>query len=286
MLIIYMFNPGGELEFGFTQDTNGDFNIDNSTSLMQFYPDMRFPSKSISYKIDSECSISKKKSMKDAFNIIENMTDVNFYSVAKDEEINVYCSEKVKFEDRMFIAGEGGPTNITDGGKYRVILHGSLLLIKDSGCTTPIVEIHELLHVLGFDHSQNKNNILYPIAKCRQTIGDDLVSKINDLYTEKTYPDLLFEEASAQIKGRGLNLNLSIRNDGLKISDNATIKIYNKEKIVKEIELNSLDIGYGVKIELRNLWLTSVKTNEIKIIISTNYNELSKDNNEINLLKK
>lgn len=286
MLVVYMINPGGDTEFGFTRDTNNNFNVGNETSLMQFYPDMRFPSSEISYKIDNECSLSKKDSMREALNIVENMTDISFYSVSADEEISIYCSEKVKFENRMFIAGEGGPTNITDGGKYRVILHGSLLLIKDSGCATPIVEVHELLHVLGFDHSDNKNNILYPVAKCRQTIGDDLVSKINDLYTEETYPDLLFEEASAEIKGRGLSLNLSIRNDGLKESETSIIKIYNKEKVIKEIELNSLDIGYGVKIELRNLWLTSVKTDEIKVLISTSFNELSKDNNEIILLKK
>jgi len=280
-----MTNPGGDFEFKSIKNTNTNFNSENSTSLMQFYPDMRFPSNKISYKISPKCSLMKKNSMVHAFEIVENLTNLSFYPTNIDEEISVYCSEKIKFENKMFIAGEGGPTNITDGGKYRVILHGSILLIKDSGCSRPVVQIHELFHVLGFNHSQNKNNIMYPVSKCSQSIGEDLISKIDKLYISPTYPDLLFEEANANIKGRSLNLNLSIRNDGLKESNLAKIQIYNKEKLVKEIELNPLKIGFGVKIELRNIWLTNVKTEEIKVIISTDYNELSIDNNEIILLK-
>jgi len=280
-----LINPGYDAEFTLKKDARTEFNLDNNTVNMQFYENMRFPDKRISYRIDEDCSIRKKSSMEYAFDFVENLTVLEFYPVTETPEITVTCQEKAVMNEGLFIAGEGGPTNITDGEKYSVILTGSILLIKDSQCPRPNVAMHELLHVLGFNHSDNENNLMYPISKCKQVIGSDTLERIDELYAEESYADLNFESANAQIDGRNLDLNLSIRNNGLKDSEKAIVKIYSGENVIKELDIEKLQIGYGVKIELKNLWLKKIKTEELKVLIETDFKELSKENNEILLVK-
>lgn len=285
-IILYFFAPGEGSVFSLSQESNDNFSIGNNTVLMQFYENMRFPTKTISYRIDEDCSLPKRYNMIKAFEIMQNQTVLEFYEVNKDEEIFITCEEIVRMEDGLFIAGEGGPTNITETTRYKVILRGEILLIKDSDCERPNVEIHELLHVLGFDHSENKNNILYPITRCKQTIGEEIPALIEELYSDKPLPDLRFEKAEAAIDGHELNLNISVRNDGLHESENAAIVIYADEKALKEIPLKPLEIGHGLKIELSNLWLTKTKIEELKVIIEANFDELDYINNEVLLSKK
>ena len=57
---------------------------------LQFYPNMRFNHKSISYSMIGECSQKKKSDMQDAFSVIESKTDhISFYESSNpDIEIN------------------------------------------------------------------------------------------------------------------------------------------------------------------------------------------------------
>jgi hypothetical protein len=241
---------------------------------------MRYPNSRISYQI-YDCPLQKKNDMETAFNIIANETIVDFYSVDSDEQISVNCYSGIKMEEGLFIAGEGGPTNITPAGNFNVILHGSILLIRDSKCDTPNIAIHELLHTFGFNHSENLNNIMYPISKCGQTIGKDIPELINELYSTQSYADLVFENVSAIMKGRYLNVNMSIRNNGLKNSESVKVIIYADEKVVKEIDLDSLEIGYGRKINLENVLVPQINIEELEFFIDSDFNELEKNNNRI-----
>ena len=188
-----------------------------------------------------------------------------------------------KVEGDLFIAGEGGPTNITQAGEFSVISHGQILLIRESKCKDPNIALHELLHVLGFKHSSNPNNIMYNISKCDQVIGDDIVGLINRLYAYPSYPDLVFENVSAQMKGKFLDVNISVRNNGLKDADVAKIIIYADGKKIKEVELEPLQIGYGRMMVLGNIWIPQIIVNELEFYIDYNGNELEKENNRIKL---
>jgi len=285
LLLLYWLNPGYGSTFTADLDPNSNFSLSNNSVKVQFYDNMRFPSHMISYKINPACSLEKIHSMERAFEKISSLTNLIFYPVDSEEEITVKCQEKNIVQDGMFIAGEGGPTNITETDNYEVITHGNILLIRKSECANPNVEIHELLHVLGFDHSENKNNIMYPISRCDQIIGDDTIQKINELYEEPAYPDLKFKKISAEVKGRILNVNVSVRNDGLAPSSNATIKLISENQTLKDIYLKPLDIGHGIKIKLTNLWITKIKVEELSVVIDYNFDELSKDNNKVLLSK-
>ncbi len=283
LFVLYMVFPTQEIQFG--TDRNNNFSLEKNNVSMQFYENMRFPSPEISYSINEECTLQKKGEMIEAFELVSNVTDLNFFEDLENPQISIDCDEKSKMEEGLFIAGEGGPTKIIPGDQFNVILLGRILLIRNSNCQRPNVAIHELLHVLGFDHSNNTNNIMYPVSKCKQTIGDEIPLEINRVYSTASLPDLKFEEVVATVNGRMLDINMSIKNDGLVSSKGAKIIILGGNKIVKEIELDPLEIGYEVKISLTNVWTTKLKIEELMVSIESNYTELSKENNKISLTK-
>jgi len=54
----------------FNLGTNTNFSLNNSLNPeMQFYPNMRFPSSNISYRIERNCTLEKKKDILEAFKI-------------------------------------------------------------------------------------------------------------------------------------------------------------------------------------------------------------------------
>lgn len=278
-LIIYWFVPYQNIEFDL-EPTNSNFSLTNY-SKMQFYENMRYRSNEIAYKISDGCTLQKKSDMEQAFEILENLTILEFYPVMYGEEISVTCNDEIVYEGSMFVGGEGGVTNVTVAGDFHVIFNGKVLLIRDSDCSTPNIAIHELLHALGFAHSENKNNIMYAISNCRQTIGDDIPKSLNELYSVEPKPDLVFENASIELKGKYLDANFSVRNNGLKYSPSAKIIVYADDKNVKEIELEPMNIGYGRKIFLSNIWITKINIDSIKFVIEADFEELDKTNNEI-----
>ncbi len=281
LLGIYWFVPFNTTEF-FSDSVNSNFSLDYNSTDMQFYENMRFPNPEISYTI-YDCPLKKKNDMERAFEILEEITILDFYSVSSDGEISVNCDEKTKMEEGLFIAGEGGPTEIVKTNNFNVIFSGQVLLIRDSECPNPNVAIHELLHVLGFKHSENPNNIMYNLSKCKQTTGDDIPQLIDELYSVPSYADLSFENVSAFMHGRYLNANISIRNNGLKDSENAKIKIYADDKFVKESNLEPMKVGYGISLSLSNLIINQLNIKELDFEIVSDFEELDKENNKINL---
>ena len=279
LLIFYWFVPFETIEFGVTSG-NYNFSLNTSETNMQFYQNMRYPNSKISYRI-YDCPLQKKDDMKRAFEMISNKTILDFYSINSNEEISVTCDSTNKIEEGLFIAGEGGPTNITKGEIFNVILHGKILLIRESKCERPNIALHELLHALGFNHSDNSNNIMYPVSKCKQTIGEDILKLINELYSVQSYPDISFENVSAVMHGRYLDTNISVRNNGLKDSEKTKIEIYADGKPVKEIELDILRIGYGRMIILSNIWIKKTNVEKLEFFINSSFSELEKNNNKI-----
>lgn len=281
LLIVYLLFPFSQVDFSFS--TNDNLSSQNLGNVAQFYPNMRFASSSISYTIDDSCSLQKKNEMIEAFDIIQNLTSLTFYDSANGK-INISCQEKnIVSEDGLFIAGEGGPVNVTTGSKFNVISRGEILLIRNSDCEKPNIEIHELLHVLGFDHSENPNNIMYPISKCRQTIGEDIVNKINELYSIPSLADLTFKNANVIMKGRYLDLNFSVSNEGLADSETFDVVVYGDGKEIRRFDSKPLKIGYTQNVEITNQLTSQLKINQLTFSIENNFEELDKTNNIISL---
>jgi archaellum component FlaF (FlaF/FlaG flagellin family) len=168
-------------------------------------------------------------------------------------------------------------------GEYSVIKQGEILLIRNSECERPNIATHELLHVLGFNHSNNPMNIMYPITECNQEVSQDIYDSINKLYSQNSYPDLMIENVSATINGKYLDINISMRNNGLADADTSKLKIYADGKLIKEIDSQALQIGHGVILKMTNLWIGQISINELEIVLESYQQELNKDNNEIKI---
>lgn len=280
LLLIYSVYFSTIVEFG-SYTENSNFTLNAGSESMQFYPNMRFPTNELTYRIE-KCTLQKENDMKLAFQIIADKTSLEFFQVKSNEEIYVTCDSKTKIEDGLFIAGEGGPSNITQTDLFNVISKGNILLLRDSACPNPNIALHELLHVLGFDHSTNKNNVMYPVTNCKQTIGDDTIEVINSLYSTKSNPDLAFTNIEANKQGVYFNTEINIINQGLKKSGKAQIIIYGDGNEIKRIDLAPIEVGYGRAIKLTNILVLS-KLNSVEFVIDAPFEEIDKENNHINL---
>lgn len=283
LLLLYEFFPLTSDNYEMSVPKEKNFNIGvYAPENMQFYESMRFPDRKISYRISSFCSISKKAEMEEALGIIENLTVLTFYPGQSDAEIFVSCQEKDSIDSSgLFIAGEGGPTKIIQTDNFNIIQGGEILLVRKSECQTPNIPIHELFHVLGFVHSTNVGNIMYNVSKCNQVIGEDIPKRINELYLVDSLPDLSFDNATAFVHNRYVDLNVSIRNNGLKDSEKAKIKIYTDNQLLKEMDLNPIKVGYGRTISLGNIYSQERNIDMLKVVIDSDFGELDKKNNEV-----
>jgi len=281
LLTIFYFVPLNTVNVNLNPG-NYNFSIIQGNVLEQFYPNMRFPSSAISYRI-SDCPLQKTDDMNYAFRQVEQITPLSFYPVDTNEEIVVTCQDVNIVHDGMFTAGEGGPTNITVAGEFNVITKGYILLIRESNCPKPNIAIHELFHVLGFGHSTNPANIMYTVTSCDQIIGQDMIDTINELYSVPSLPDLIFQDASASLSGRFLNLNVTVINGGLVDAGNSTVTISADGKVIKEVDLDALGVGQGMITTMQNIFIPQLSVKKIELVINDNFYEISKDNNKIDL---
>src|SRR3989344_5751331 len=230
MLWIYWFTGFGDVQLSKSALQDSNFSINLTSDNMQFYENLRYSDSKISYHISDKCTLQKKADAERAFEILENKTILDFYPVNSNEEILITCESKEKIKEDYFVAGEGGPVNISRAGQFNVIYTGQILLIRQSECLNPNIALHEV------------------------------VPLIHD--------------------GKYLDLNMSIKNIGLKNSGKAFVNIYLDNELFEEIELKELEVGSGMKITIQNLKFKKTNFKEMKFIIVANFEELNKANNE------
>jgi hypothetical protein len=287
LLILYWFVPFNSVQFT-TSPVNSNFSLNSSVlPQMQFYPNLRYPSANISYYINTSlCSLQRESDMMQALAIIQNLTILNFYPVSSNPEIYMSCDNTVIVNESYFVAGEGGPVNITQTQEFNVITKGEVLLLRDSTCQTPNVAIHELLHALGFVHSANPNNVMYPITSCDQTIGQDIPALLNSLYSVPHYPDLFLENVSATIHGRYLDSNISIVNNGLNDSSIANLVISANDNVVDVEAIPPIPIGAGITVTLTNDWVPITNVSELEYNINATFPQISNNSQVVLEIKK
>ncbi len=280
----YLFMPFTSIEF-FPGSANSNFSLNSSLPAeMLFYPNLRYASSDISYNIDMTlCTLEKQDDMVRAFGIIQNRTVLKFYPVNSNADITVTCDEKVVVDENYFVAGEGGPVNITQSGSFNVIRSGKILLLKESNCPNPNIAIHELLHALGFNHSQNENNIMYPVTTCDEAISDDIPALINNLYSVPSYPDLSLQNVSAIIHGKFLDTNITIVNNGLRDAESSELVISAAGAEIKREAITPLDLGTGISFVFRNIQMQNTNIAELDYSLQYDFNEIDKANNQVKL---
>jgi len=261
-----------------------------NSEINQFYSNMKFNHNKISYTLDDACDEKKSDNMVRAFDeLSKNVNTLIFYPTVSDADINITCSEDNKpgIEEKHFVAGEGGAKEIIQTGRFNVITQGVILLydnnkIKTIDCDYPNVELHELMHVFGFDHVNDEKSLMYPfIESCDQKLDSLLIDEIKKLYSQKNLPDLYFEEVSVTKKGRYIDFNITIKNSGSVNSGNVILTILDNDNVIEERDLGEFDFGSGVSLQTRNLKLKHLNPDKITFILDNDnkIKEIDEDNN-------
>src|SRR3989344_2181684 len=138
---------------------NKSYGQSNSNKL-QSLENLRYPDSRISYRIEP-CLTPAKAAILKAINLLEEKTILDFYEVKTNENLLfTFESLNQKIEGR-YLGGLGGIDEARLNERFKIIGHGRVILEKSEKCFN--VVLHETLHALGFCHSTNQNNIMYPV---------------------------------------------------------------------------------------------------------------------------
>ncbi|MFH1452241.1 MAG: matrixin family metalloprotease [archaeon] len=253
-----------------------------------FMKNLRFNHDDISFFIEPTCPADRKNSMRKAFEIFHNqMKIISFYELTnEDADILVGCSDDyIKIGETHFAAGEGGPSEIINTTNFKIIEKGKISLYKKSSCDYPIVEIHELCHVFGFDHTDNPLSAMYPVTDCNQRLTPDMVEIINELYSIESLPDARIKDIVAVKKGKYLDFNISVINEGLIDIENISLTIFSEEEKIDEFSLGEIKIGYSRSLIVTNVKLPSnnIEFIEFYVDYENKVRELDKENNFVKM---
>jgi len=286
IFIIYQNFPGEPEEFSvFSKSENLKQNVSYGKTPV-FMPNMRFNHTMISYSIEPSCPVERREKMQEAFIIIEQRTKLSFYERQADSDISVRCSKNaIETEKNLFLAGEGGPSEFIQTELYNVILKGQILLYQESLCDYPIVELHELLHVLSFDHSKDPSNIMHNFSNCEQKITDEIIETINSLYSIEPLSELYIGNITAVKKGSYLDFQITLKNKGLIPAQAVSLSVYSGDKEIKSFSFETISVEAGQILKVENLKLPSRSTSEIKFIIDSENKliEYDKTNNVLEM---
>jgi hypothetical protein len=261
--------------------------IVNYGAVPLFADNLRFNHNIISYSIEDECAGSRRGSMVEAFTLFANeMKIISFYELADGADISVGCSDKhISMGENLFAAGEGGPSVIINTSVFKTIEKGKISLFDDSRCDYPVVAVHELGHVFGFDHSPDPDNIMYNVSDCDQRISEDMVRLINNLYSIEALPDAVVGSVNAVKRGKYLDFNITILNEGLIDISDITLSILADGRLIKVVEMGEIGIGYGRTLKATNANLQSRNVEVVEFVLDKNnrVREFNEDNNVIQM---
>lgn len=171
----------------------GSFNFSlgqSNLNKLQMFENIRYSDSRISYKI-GPCSSEIKTEIEKVLGLLEEKTILDFYEVNTNEKLSFTFNYINKNIGKEHVAGEGGVNNVLKSGQFYVIGNGIVNLEKSEKCFNTI--LHETLHALGFAHSNNPKDVMYPIETflveedtlCNKdkSLGEDIPKLINKLYS-------------------------------------------------------------------------------------------------------
>ena len=220
-----------------------------------FGENLRFNHNLISYSIDEGCDSERRGDMRSAFNIFSSKVKiVSFYEVEADGDIMIGCSnEFIELSDRLFAAGEGGPSRIINTSGFKLIEEGKVILYNGRDCDYPFVALHGVVHVVGFDHSADPNNIMFNVSDCGQRMSDDMIELMVQLYSIEALADARISNLDAVLHGAYLDFNISVLNEGLVDIDGFDLDIVADGDVVESLDLGRLEVGFGRTLKVQNM---------------------------------
>lgn len=239
------------------------------------FPNIRWAKMPLSvYVIAENCTSNEIQDVADAEKIWEEKTNglISFTDASSPSaDVIVDClsnSSSIR-EGRHIIrkVGEGGPSSVYDTGLFNLTTRGKIYLFASNyGCNKPIIALHEMGHVLGLDHSDNPDSVMYAYEECNQDITPEIVSTLQSLYSLPPKPDLYFSDASASQKNYYLFINMTIKNEGLITSQPTSVSIFINGNEVKSVSVDPIKPAEGYVYTLSNVFVSS-QVLDLKLVI-------------------
>jgi hypothetical protein len=269
--------------------------LESSTLAPLLYPNIRWNHMPLKVYLNvssglelPQFTLSNLESVREAMENWENATNkiVSFVEVKDAEESDVIVNWVKTFEGGgRRILGEGGPV-VRDTGLFNLTIRGEVyLLTQKIKCLEVITATHELGHVLGFDHSKNPEDIMYPTASCSQRITDAEVKTLSELYKIEPKPELYFLNASASKPGKYLNLEFAVKNSGLVDSSPTFVSLVLDNKTIRSFNIPKLEPGETVVIRINNILIPNFKTFQLFVDLENYNDEIYEDNNYVTLVE-
>jgi hypothetical protein len=249
----------------------------------QFYPNMRFTSPTVVYSFAQTCSSSKQQVVLDSFRILEHQTPLRF-TTQGTPSFFINCANLEISGDQAdhFVAGEGGPSKTINASTFYLIQVANVSLYRDEMCDTPHIALHEVLHALGFDHTNNPQSIMYPVTDCAQTLDPSIPLELSRLYAIPSFGDLVLTDANVSIANGYLNFVATVANYGLADIMNATLVVEGDQK--RTFTVGEIGIGKRKILSVDNIRTAAVE--HVTFTLLTDQAELSVANNQAVLMTK
>ena len=178
--------------------------------------------------------------------------------------------------------GLGGPT-VVDTGRYNVTVNGEVTMASmDTFCLNTVVALHELGHVLGFDHPDDPASFLYKTADCDQGFTPQVTEALRELYQDPAKAELELAGANVSASGRFLLANLTVLNSGLVESAETGVEL-GAEKRIALVELPALEPGTVYRIQLTAGTPASLEGLQVRLDVNSTVDELDEANNVVPL---
>ncbi|MBI2005561.1 MAG: matrixin family metalloprotease [Candidatus Aenigmarchaeota archaeon] len=235
-----------------------------------------------------------------ALEIWEDSTNnlVSFSAVSSGGDIAVEWSPALKEKasdtlgntDLKFVNISG--LGLIQNAKIELLTRSDSKQLSETDMTN--LALHEIGHALGLNHSNDENDIMYPIlvvpSKEIKQISAAEIQKLQDAYKLPARPDLRIMEVNvtkATIKKFGItfhliNMSMIIENAGLTDAVSPVLRIDTENEKVKQDMLPTISVGNRLSVIFGNL-RTDNNFDTIKLTLDPDnlVEELNEGNNVI-----
>jgi hypothetical protein len=152
----------------------------------QFFPNLRFDHTNISYNLTPYCKGEEQTlRIPSAFTTLHNKVPaLTFYETNGSADIEIICHSDVVEEGDFYTMGEAYSTY---DNRTNILLNGHIDIYAYhagvSKCHWGGIELHEILHILGFEHETiYKQSIMNPEVNCKLKLQNYTINELNRLY--------------------------------------------------------------------------------------------------------
>ncbi|HJW96759.1 MAG TPA: hypothetical protein VJ485_01190 [archaeon] len=149
------------------------------------FPNPKWYTNNLTFTISGECSRIQRENMEKAFNFVGNMSEnssLRFVQVQECSQITVRCLN-VTSATGLEQGFAGTSVSEKDEGFYSVITGAEITVTMGAqACEVPVMQVHQVLHGLGFSNVKDPMSMLNEWFGCLQEFKGSIREDIERIY--------------------------------------------------------------------------------------------------------